>query len=1058
MADNDPCKDPARKTLGFRFGLVESFILIFILFTGFELYVDYTERVTTAHNNAEKLFAQASNSVQSELRHIYDDVKQVLHSVRTFRGSNMFDPVNTRSANNLFVNYMKQYPFVTSINIGDSAGNGYLILRMGDQLRNRITRPDEKGWVAWFILGAGGEIVSTERLRDNYDPRTSPWYRNSISREEIFWSDPYIFRTTRDVGVTASMRIDNRTDKEVIGADIKLEDLSHLLAALTGHMKGMTAHLITDDGAVVASSEDKQFLSHLQQANGMLPRIGKDRYPVVEKALQSRTGDKIWLFRFDNKRFLAAMEPVSFFPNGKYRLVLTVPEEVLSGTFEKDAIWKLIVEFLLLTAACSWYFVRYIVPLRRILTGMKEFGTGKFSILPVDAARNDEVGDLASEFIQMTGAFAVKDESLKEQKKFTENLIESSAAAIFVLDPQHKVILWNRACEELTGIAASAMVGTGNHWQAFYDHERPCLSDIVLDIGHDKHKELYDVAEKSTLVPNGLHAEGWYHNLNGRERYIIFDAAPVYDERGILLAAIETLNEITENKRAESNMRLQSAALQAAANSIVITDNSGTIEWVNPAFTMLTGYSAEEAIGRNPRELVKSGVHDQAFFKKLWDTILKGEVWRGQIMNRHKDGTLYPEGQTITPVKEADGEITHFIAIKRDLTEQRKLEEQLQHAQRMESVGTLAGGIAHDFNNILSAIIGYGQFSLLKMPGDDPLRHNIESMLEAADRAARLTRELLLFSRKQPTDKKPVDLNLVVAKVEKFLRKVIGEDIMYNTVIHEAPLPVLADEHQLEQVLMNLATNARDSMPKGGTLTVATENILLGSEFVSANSYRVPGPYALITVSDTGEGMDEATRQRIFEPFFTTKEVGKGTGLGLAVTYGIIKQHDGYINVYSEPGGGTTFRIYLPLIPQPDAGEEPPALQEETPIGGTETILLAEDDEDVRVLTKRLLTEFGYTVIEAVDGADAVNKFTENSADIDLILSDLIMPKMNGKEVVYEIRKIRPDIKVIFSSGYAPDTIRQKVALTDSGHLIAKPVSPRELLRKVRSVLDGGTP
>src|SRR6185369_8583538 len=520
-------------------------------------------------------------------------------------------------------------------------------------------------------------------------------------------------------------------------------------------------------------------------------------------------------------------------------------------------------------------------------------------------------------------------ESLQEQKKFTENLIDNSAAATFVLDPQHKVILWNKACEELTGIAASAMVGTGSHWQAFYDRDRPCIADIVLDAGYDGLPGLYDSFEKSVLVPAGLHAEGWYQNMNGRDRYIMFDAAPVYDANGVLIAAIETLQDISERKRTEANMRLQSAALQAAANAIVITDKSGAIEWVNPAFTILTGYSAEEAIGRNPRELVKSGVHDQAFFKKLWDTILKGEVWRGQIMNRHKDGTLYPEGQTITPVKEADGEITHFIAIKRDLTEQRKLEEQLQHAQRMESVGTLAGGIAHDFNNILSAIIGYGQFSLLKMPGDDPLRHNIESMLEAADRAARLTRELLLFSRKQPTDKKPVDLNLVVAKVEKFLRKVIGEDIMYNTVIHEAPLPVLADEHQLEQVLMNLATNARDSMPKGGTLTVATENILLGSEFVSANSYRVPGPYALITVSDTGEGMDEATRQRIFEPFFTTKEVGKGTGLGLAVTYGIIKQHDGYINVYSEPGGGTTFRIYLPLIPQPDAGEEPPALQEE---------------------------------------------------------------------------------------------------------------------------------
>jgi PAS domain S-box-containing protein len=655
---------------------------------------------------------------------------------------------------------------------------------------------------------------------------------------------------------------------------------------------------------------------------------------------------------------------------------------------------------------------------------------------------------------QLTKMEQIK-ESLQEQKKFTENLIDNSAAATFVLDPQHKVILWNKACEELTGIDAFAMVGTGKHWQAFYDHDRPCIADIVLNAGHDGLPGLYGSFEKSVLVSDGLHAEGWYQNMNGRDRYIMFDAAPVYDANGVLIAAIETLQDISERKRTEANMRLQSAALQAAANAIVITDKGGTIEWVNPAFTMLTGYSAEEVIGKNPRELVKSGVHDQAFFKKLWDTILKGEVWRGQIMNRHKDGTLYPEGQTITPVKEADGKITHFIAIKRDLTEHRKLEEQLHHAQRMESIGTLAGGIAHDFNNILSAIIGYGQFTLLKMPADDPLRHNIESMLEAADRAARLTKELLLFSRKQPIDKKPVDLNLVVAKVEKFLEKVIGEDIVYNTVIHEAPLPVLADDHQLEQVLMNLATNARDSMPKGGALTVTTEYILLDKEFVSANGYLTPGPYALITVSDTGEGMDEATRQRIFEPFFTTKDVGKGTGLGLAVSYGIIKQHDGYINVYSEPGEGTTFRIYLPLT-HSDVGEEPLALRAETPAGGTETILLAEDDEAVRVLMKRLLTEFGYTVIEAVDGADAVNKFTANSAAIDLILSDLIMPRMNGKEAVDEIRKVRPGVKVIFSSGYSPDTIHQKVSLTESGHLIAKPVSPTELLRKVRSVLDAG--
>lgn len=540
------------------------------------------------------------------------------------------------------------------------------------------------------------------------------------------------------------------------------------------------------------------------------------------------------------------------------------------------------------------------------------------------------------------------------------------------------------------------------------------------------------------------------HNSKTGKWYDCRDQAIRWSDGRMVRMAIAT--DITDRKKTEENLRLQSAALHAAASAIVITDKNGTIEWVNPAFVALTGYSTEEAIGKNPRELVKSGVHEQSLYKELWDTLLAGEVWRGEMTNRHKDGTYYPEGQTITPVKDAKGKITHFIAIKRDLTEQRKLEAQLQHAQKMESIGTLAGGIAHDFNNILTTIIGYGTFALLKMAPDDPNRLHIQHMLEASDRAAHLTKDLLLFSRKQVFNKKPLELNLVVTKVEKFLKRVIGEDIEFKTIPLQSPLPVLADDYQLEQVLMNLVTNARDAMPNGGTLTVTTAQVLLNEKFIASQNFGKPGPYALITVTDTGSGMEEATRLRIFEPFFTTKEVGKGTGLGLAVAYGIIQQHDGYINVYSEPGTGTTFRIYLPLITV--KVEEERWSQEEVSVGGTETILLAEDDEYVRDMTRSVLTDFGYTVIEAVNGADAVTKFTEHNESINLLLLDLIMPKMNGTEALDKIRQIRPGIKAIFSSGYAPDTIRQKAALADGIHLIAKPASPTELLRKVRQVLD----
>ncbi|MBI5483243.1 MAG: response regulator, partial [Deltaproteobacteria bacterium] len=406
------------------------------------------------------------------------------------------------------------------------------------------------------------------------------------------------------------------------------------------------------------------------------------------------------------------------------------------------------------------------------------------------------------------------------------------------------------------------------------------------------------------------------------------------------------------------------------------------------------------------------------------------------------------------PLPDIQGNVSKVIVVTRDITEHKKLEVQYMHAQKMESIGTLAGGVAHDFNNILTVIVGLGEITLMKMVADDPNRRNIGAILEAADRATHLTRELLLFSRKQLSERRSVDLNEVISKMDKFLRRIISEDITLKYLPHPHPLPVLADTHQLEQVLMNLAVNAKDAMPRGGEFVLQTEQTVLDSALVAAHGYdSKPGLYALLCVSDSGIGMDKTTQQRIFEPFFTTKEVGKGTGLGLAVVYGIINQHGGFITAYSEPGLGTTFKIYLPLTETAAlpavSGQEQPAAK------GTETILLAEDECLVRTFLTAVLTEAGYRVITANDGEEALQKFKGSAEPIQLLLFDLIMPKMNGKEASDQIRMIQPGIKTIFSSGYAPDTIRQKVALDDDVHLILKPASPREILRKVRDVLDG---
>jgi signal transduction histidine kinase len=390
--------------------------------------------------------------------------------------------------------------------------------------------------------------------------------------------------------------------------------------------------------------------------------------------------------------------------------------------------------------------------------------------------------------------------------------------------------------------------------------------------------------------------------------------------------------------------------------------------------------------------------------------------------------------------------------IKKETAEKKKLEEMLLHSQKMEAIGQLAGGIAHDFNNMLSAIIGFGGLINMNMSDDDPNRTYLKEILAAGERASHLTQGLLTFSRKQIINPKPVSLNEIIRSIEKLLKRIIREDIELKTILADRDLTVMADPGQIEQVLMNLTTNARDAMPHGGILTISTELIRLDNEFIKTHGYGETREYALISVSDTGMGMDEKTKERIFEPFFTTKELGKGTGLGLAIVYGIIKQHNGYINCYSEPCKGTTFRIYMPLI-SPEFEKIQPAAVPELK-GGSETVLVAEDDTVIRKLTRSVLERFGYKVIEAFDGEDAIRKFMDNKNRIHILLFDVIMPKKNGKEAYEEIKKIRPDIKSIFISGYTADIIHEKGILDEGMNFISKPVSPRDILRKVREVLD----
>ncbi|UPU34733.1 PAS domain S-box protein [Geomonas paludis] len=507
---------------------------------------------------------------------------------------------------------------------------------------------------------------------------------------------------------------------------------------------------------------------------------------------------------------------------------------------------------------------------------------------------------------------------------------------------------------------------------------------------------------------------------------------------------------IAEKKRSEELLLEYLKVIECSRDLICVLDRDYRYRMANGAFLRYRNLTAEQVVGRTVAEVV--GEEQFAEIRHHLDACLAGQSVRFDMEQSFPERGVRAVTVTYTPVDEQGGN-TRIACVISDQTEKKHLEEQLRQSQKMEAIGHLAGGIAHDFNNILTVIVGYGNF--LELDGSlTTLQHEqVGQIIAAAERGSQLTRGLLTFSRKQVMNPRNLELNALVAQVQTFLLRVIGEDVQLKFTPAQEPLNVYADGSQLEQVLMNLATNARDAMPEGGTLTIQTCWQQVDEAYARSQGYGAPGRYACIIVSDSGSGMDRATRERIFEPFFSTKAVGKGTGLGMSIVYGIVKQHKGFINVYSEPGEGTTFKIYLP-----EGSSEAGALASDpglaAPATGTETILVAEDDASVRGLVDSLLKKYGYRVVLAVDGSDCVEKFLEHRGRIDLILMDVIMPGKNGKEAFDEIRRIDPAAKVLYSSGYTADFMKTRGVFDDSVDLIMKPVQPMTLLHKVREVLD----
>jgi len=633
--------------------------------------------------------------------------------------------------------------------------------------------------------------------------------------------------------------------------------------------------------------------------------------------------------------------------------------------------------------------------------------------------------------------------TLIERDELFRQLAENIREVFFVMDIRLRETLfvspayesvWGRTCESLYRNPSSFI-------DAVLPANREWLMTNIARIQAGEHPEDFEFRIRRP---------------NGEEAVILSHAVPVRDESGAVYRLAGVALDITQRQLTEEALYANERRLQLlfeTVNLIVLElDADARIRYVNPYFVRLVGFTREEALGQDWFAKFTPRGHEpelRGVFEELLQHDAHGH-YRHAIVTRAGEERMISWHNIV--VRDAAGKRTGTLSIGEDTTEHLKLERQFQQAQRMEAVGRLAGGIAHDFNNVLTVIAGYGQLLRDSFEQGDPRREHLATILQAADSAATLTRQLLAFSRQQVLEPQILDLNEVVRGAEKMLRRTIGEDIDLKTVLAPEPALVRADPGQIEQVLMNLVVNARDAMPGTGHLVIETARMDVDAAYAARHGTTTPGAYMRLSVSDSGCGMDEATIARIFEPFFTTKDAGKGTGLGLATVYGIVKQSDGFVWAYSEVGHGTTMAIDLPqaegeIESSVNAAAEPAR-------GGVETILLVEDAASVRVVARQTLERAGYRVLEAPDGATALNLVARHAGPVDLLVSDVVMPGMNGRELAENLVRLRSRLPVLFVSGYTDDAVMRAGLLARAVNFLQKPFTPEKLLRAVRRALD----
>jgi len=624
---------------------------------------------------------------------------------------------------------------------------------------------------------------------------------------------------------------------------------------------------------------------------------------------------------------------------------------------------------------------------------------------------------------------------LRESEKKYRSLLETTSEGFWLINSDLKTVEVNQSLCEMLGYHQEEMIGK-TPFDFVDDDNRKIFIEQTSKISDTTHRTY-----KITLKKK-----------NGQNLHTIFNATTL-NESDKVKGSFAFITNITREKQTEEERNRLAIALEQVDESVFITDRNGIIQYINPAFEHLTGYSRNEVIEQNPRFL-KSGKHDALFYKRMWDTIVRGHTWKGRLINKKKDGSLYVSDATISPVLDKSGNITNFVSIKRDVTREVELEKQLLHSQKMESIGTLAGGIAHEFNNILSIIIPNAELAIDNVPNGSLEKECLNEIRSASLRATEVVQQILGFARKSTAKLEPVRISPIIKDSLKLIRASISATISISQEISCEFDTVLADSTQIIQVVMNLCSNAAHAMREhGGALKATLKNVELEEQ--DAGLELKPGCYVALTVSDTGHGIPPEIIGRIFDPYFTTKELGEGTGMGLSLVHGIVKSCHGIITVNSEPEKGTVFEMLLPVI---ERETEPEVEKPDISPTGTERILFVDDEPSLVKVARSILKRLGYEVETKINSLEALERFRSGPDRFDLVITDMNMPQMNGQRLAKEILNIRPDMPIILCTGFSEKISEKNVGELGIKAFLIKPFSTHNIARAVRKVLDKEQP